>query len=101
MFFSINTFLLLCHKPITTEPADRHNYQPADKINLNNADWPSIARLPGIGYQRAISIIQYRRQLQNAENNNRVFNNISNLQNIKGIGPATVDKISPYLKFEK
>ena len=73
----------------------------ADKINPNYANWASLARLPGIGPKRARTIIAWREQhrLQN-KNDGAVFLRAEDLAQVKGIGLATVQKISPYLIFD-
>ena len=66
-----------------------------DKINPNNVPLASLLRLPGIGAKKAQAIIDYR----SGFNGRYAFENSSDLQNISGIGPKTVEKISPWLYF--
>ncbi|OQB06220.1 MAG: ComE operon protein 1 [bacterium ADurb.Bin212] len=56
------------------------------KINLNTASASQLDTLPGIGPAYASRIIEYR-------NNNGGFKDISEVQNIKGIGSKTFEKI--------
>ena len=56
------------------------------KVNINTADAWLLAALPGIGEERAQSIIAYRRQ-------NGPFRDINELLNIAGIGTVTLDNI--------
>ena len=65
-------------------------------INPNNADWPSLARLPGIGAAKAKAIIAYRDQ-----SNQPVFKSADDLTAVKGIGIKTVHNIKTYLIFDK
>jgi len=69
------------------------------KINPNTATWASLARLPGIGPTKAKSIIKYRKETKKTDDN-IVFKNINDLQNIKGIGPITIQNIKEYITFE-
>ena len=64
------------------------------RINPNQASAESLVRLPGIGPSKAESIISYR-------NENGSFRSAGDLENISGIGPATVKKIEPYLSFDE
>lgn len=71
-----------------------------NKINPNDEPAVSLIRLPSIGLQRAEAIVEYRNSLLKETNGKPVFNNIDDLQKVKGIGPATAKKISDWLKFE-
>lgn len=64
-----------------------------DKINPNADTAVSIARLPSLGNAKAKAIVEHRQ-------NGTVFKNADDLDNVKGIGPKTVENIKPYLKFE-
>lgn len=54
-------------------------------ININNASKSELMEITGVGEVIAERIIEYR-------NSNR-FKNIEELQNVKGIGPATYEKM--------
>jgi competence ComEA-like helix-hairpin-helix protein len=66
------------------------------RINPNYASKTSLARLPGIGNGRAEAIAAYRENF----GGNKVFENCSDLQKVKGIGPKTAANICEWLKFE-
>lgn len=59
---------------------------PSGKINLNTATASQLDTLPGIGPAYASRIIEYR-------SSNGGFKDIAEIQNIKGIGPKTFEKI--------
>ncbi len=59
---------------------------PAGLININTADLTALESLTGIGPTKAQAIIDYRTQ-------NGPFTSIDELDNVKGIGPATISKI--------
>jgi competence protein ComEA len=56
------------------------------KVSLNRADAWLIAALPGLGTEKAKSIVDYRAK-------NGPFNKIEELLNIKGIGKTIVENI--------
>ncbi len=78
--------------------AVRVEMQPAGRVNPNTADWPSLARLPGLGPAKAQAIVAYR-LLQEQLTGRVVFRKPGDLAVVKGIGPATVEQIGPFLEF--
>lgn len=64
-----------------------------DKINPNTDTAASMARLPSLSVTKAKAIIECRQ-------NENVFRSADDLDNVKGIGPKTVEGVRPYLKFE-
>jgi len=69
-------------------------------INPNDTSWASLARLPGFGPQKAKTLVEYRQQYKAANNQKEPFSCADDLQNVKGIGPKTVEKIRKYISFE-
>lgn len=70
------------------------------RINPNNAPIASLVRLPGIGIGRAGAITAYRENFSMLQPNRQAFQNPDDLQQVKGIGPKTVQNISKLLKFK-
>ncbi len=64
-----------------------------EKININTADAVELDKLPGVGPARAQSIIDYRQKTGG-------FKTIEEIQNIKGIGPATFAKMANMIIVE-
>lgn len=64
------------------------------KINLNTADQAELEKIPGIGPTKAQNILSYKDQ-------NGLFQNIEDIQNVSGIGEATFDKIADYIYIEE
>jgi competence ComEA-like helix-hairpin-helix protein len=71
-----------------------------DKVNPNDASLPSLARLPGIGPARARAIVSYRSQVIERGGGGPAFSCAEDLRRIAGIGPATVEAIRPWLRFD-
>jgi comEA protein len=63
------------------------------KINVNAADAATLCALPGIGPAYAARIVAYRE-------NHGPFERPEDLTAVKGIGPATVEKLRPYVTCE-
>ena len=71
----------------------------ADRIDPNTADWPDLAALPGIGEKRARDIVSYREDARRISGDDLVFARKEDLLRIKGIGPAMLEALEPYLIF--
>jgi comEA protein len=59
-------------------------------ININNASETDLVSLPGIGPSKARAIAEFR-QKQGG------FKSIEDLQQVKGIGPATLEKLRAHV----
>ncbi len=82
--------LLRCVVP---QPSDDFDFdRPATpielKVDLNQADVATIALLPKISYSQAERIVELRQS-------HRILRSLSDLTNIRGIGPKTVYNIQP------
>ncbi len=62
----------------------------AFQVDLNSADWPELAQLPGVGPVLAKRIIESR-SIQGP------FHAPEELRRVRGIGPLTLERIRPYL----
>lgn len=60
------------------------------KIDINQADWPELCLMPGIGEQLAKRIVEYR-------TDNGPFRDLQDLRKVRGIGPKTWEGMQPYL----
>lgn len=61
------------------------------RININDADLETLATLPSIGERRAQAIIDYRTNVSR-------FNSVDDLDNVPGVGPATVTLLRPLVR---
>lgn len=61
------------------------------QVDLNEAPWPELALLPGIGPQLARRIVADR-QVRGP------FRDVEDLRRVKGIGPVTLERIRPYVQ---
>ena len=71
----------------------------ADRIDPNTAEWTDLAALPGIGEKRARDIVAYREGTKREAPGRVVFARREDLLRIKGIGPAMLEALDPYLIF--
>ncbi|MHC4113966.1 MAG: ComEA family DNA-binding protein [Planctomycetota bacterium] len=69
------------------------------RINPNESPAASLARLPGIGIALSKRIVSYREKWIK-QYGAAAFQTGSDMEKVKGIGPKTVQNISPWLKFE-
>jgi len=77
--------------------ATKNSRVTIEMINPNSDDLGSLCRLPDIGAKTAQNIINYRDQCLTIQNRNLPFAEISDLSNVKGIGPKTISKIQQYI----
>jgi competence protein ComEA len=61
---------------------------PAPTINLNTASATELEQLPGVGEARARAIVEAREKRGG-------FKNLDELEDVKGIGKAAVEKLRP------
>lgn len=79
----------------TTLPA----FVPADtRVDPNTATAAELMHVPGIGEVTAKNIIDYR-QKHRSNSGQPVFRSSDDLIRIRGIGPKTVEKMRPQLRF--
>ncbi|HWA99034.1 MAG TPA: helix-hairpin-helix domain-containing protein [Pirellulales bacterium] len=62
-------------------------------VDLNTADWPEIAQLPGIGETIARRIVEAR-----AEHGQWL--SVDELRDVKGIGAKTLERLRPFVTVE-
>jgi competence protein ComEA len=66
--------------------------QTADfAVDINEADWPELVQLPGVGRTLAERIVASRRS-------QGPFLDYEDLRRVRGIGPKTLENIRPYLR---
>lgn len=71
-----------------------------DRIDPNTADSPTLAALPVVGPVLAEKIVAYREEFAAKNPSRRAFEKLEDLDKVKGIGPATLKNIEPYLLFD-
>ncbi len=80
----------------TANPVPRESIvaRPLDfRINVNTADVPTLSLLSGISSTIASYIIEDRQT-------NGPFQSAQDLDRVSRIGPVTIRKIEPYVRFE-
>lgn len=60
-------------------------------VNINTADAKELDELPGVGPATAKNIMEHRRY-------KGAFRSVDDLEQVKGIGPKTLEKIKPFAK---
>jgi len=71
----------------------------ADQIDPNSAEWQELAAIPGLGEKKARTLVEFRERWLKTHPNDPPFRGPSDLRLVKGIGPATVSNMLPYLYF--
>jgi DNA uptake protein ComE-like DNA-binding protein len=72
---------------------------PYGTINPNHAPWHELALLPRIGESKARAIAAHRRTT-NGDEPAAAFKVADDLQRVSGIGPKTVQRLTPELRFK-
>ncbi|MCF7803008.1 MAG: helix-hairpin-helix domain-containing protein [Candidatus Marinimicrobia bacterium] len=68
------------------------NQRVSLQLNINTADRESLMELPRIGPAMSKRIIAHREK-------NGYFKSFEDLLKVKGIGPATIQKLKPFIYF--
>lgn len=79
---------------------DSRRTQSIARINPNNASVSSLARLPGVGATRARAIADFRDNVKARRGCDAAFRCPEDLSQVKGIGPATIEAMRPWLQFD-
>lgn len=74
----------------TTVAVSSSSTPGASIVNLNTADQPALETIPGIGPVTATAILQHRSEIGS-------FDNVEQLLDVTGIGPATLEALRPYV----
>ena len=64
------------------------------RIDINTADTPTLAALPGLGPKTAARVVEHRQA-------HGPFGTIDDLQNVKGIGVVTLEKLRPFARCSR
>ena len=92
--FFVGVVLNLCFGLPILRHSERTVFAQAGRLNPNAATVYELAELPNLGPAKAETIVEYRQGKENA------FRNAGDLENVKGIGEKTVEKIKEWLVFE-
>jgi DNA uptake protein ComE-like DNA-binding protein len=68
-------------------------------VDPNTADETALASIPGLTIATAKNIVQYRENLLKNNPDEPPFKSLKDLDPVKGVGPATLKKIEPFLYF--
>jgi DNA uptake protein ComE-like DNA-binding protein len=78
-----------------------HASDLSDHLDPNTATAAELAEIPRLGEKHAAEIVAYRESFLAAHPNGRAFATLNDLTHIRGIGPATLKLMAPYLEFGK
>lgn len=84
------------HAPSTGDEGKTANLPTpsgGQRIYVNTATQAELETLPGIGPETALRIIEYRELVGD-------FDRLSDLDNVSGIGPATLEKLADLVAFD-
>jgi len=79
--------------PVRNSPRLHEAPAAVRKININTASAAELELLPGIGPALAGRIIEYR-------SGSGPFRTVDQLDDVKGIGPRTLEKLRPLVRVE-
>jgi len=85
--------------PDPQPPRGVRSAEVADRIDPNTADWQALAAIPSLGEKRAREIVAYRDHVHATDPTTIAFRLPADLRHVRGIGPATVENLQPYLVF--
>jgi competence protein ComEA len=84
----------------TPQPHDGPRAQELqDQLDPNTATAADLSALSNLGPAMGRKIIEDREHFQKDHPNEPAYNKIEDLMRIKGIGPATIENLRPYLRF--
>ena len=70
------------------------------RVDPNAAPWWELAAIPRIGEVTARRIVEYRESRVAAGAGDAVFRRAEDLDDVRGIGPKTVERVRPFLRFD-
>ena len=102
--FLVAVMVIVTARVLPTIGADlRPPYPTIRTVNPNAAPWYELTVLPRIGEGIAREIVHYRESALGSgvqgEAAQAVFSSVADLDAVRGIGPITVRRIAPYLRF--
>lgn len=80
--------------------ASRNPLEPVGCVDPNVAPWWELTVLPRIGSTTAHRVVAYRETVRTARHDSDetpAFEQVADLARVPGIGPKTLQRISPYL----
>lgn len=70
------------------------------RLDPNTATVAELSAIPNLGEVKARAIVDFRQTFVTTHPGQRAFSRKEDLEQIKGIGPATVELLDPYLRFD-
>lgn len=92
---------LRAHRAPVSETNDVHRSVLVTKINPNTASVAELGVLPGVGDALAARIVLLRASRQEVDRANPVFQRAEDLRDVSGVGPKSIEKLRPFLRFHE
>jgi competence protein ComEA len=90
--FAAVLFGLLVYRGYGNRLGARPTEPAAARLDLNSAERAELEQIPGVGPKLAQAIHDHRRE--------KPFRSVDELRDVKGVGPATFDKVRPFLRID-
>lgn len=99
VYLSIRFALDRSPVPDPQPPEGSRAAELASRIDPNTADWQTLSAVPTLGSKRAKDIVAFRERARASDPSKAVFRTSVDLMQVRGIGPATIENLRPYLIF--
>jgi DNA uptake protein ComE-like DNA-binding protein len=99
VYLSIRFALDRSQVPDPQPPEGSRAAELASRIDPNTADWQTLSAIPTLGPKRAKDIVAFRERAHASDPSEPVFRSSVDLMHVRGIGPATIENLRPYLIF--
>lgn len=97
--FFAGFFLVLCFALPLLRGSGEIKFGPLAKLNPNFASADELTQLPSVGPNKAGAIIDYRNE-QYALGKEKAFESVMDIENVKGFGSKSAEKLKRFFVFD-